>query len=157
MKSLLIRIRALFSRERVKDTLLISGGVIFLVLGIFYTLNSRLHSLYGQQASVLVLDRNGEEIELRPNNKEYYARTIDTVPLQFKNLLLKKEDRYFYFHRGINPLSIARDLFHFLIRGRLEGSSTISQQLVKNLLKNENKRTFPNKFMETFYTLALEL
>ncbi|MEK7188153.1 MAG: transglycosylase domain-containing protein [Patescibacteria group bacterium] len=156
-KTIIRKLKPFFSREKIKDTLLLLGGALFLILGILYGLNAHLHNLYLQQLSIPILDRNGQEIELRPNIKKYYTRTIEEVPQNLKHLLLQKEDRYFFFHLGINPVSIVRDMLSYFQRGRLGGSSTISQQLVKNLLSQENERTVFNKLIETGYTLGLEI
>lgn len=79
------------------------------------------------------------------------------VPERFKDLLVRKEDRFFFYHVGINPASILRSSFGYIFTGRFSGSSTITQQLVKNLLANENKRTFFNKIIESIYAFSLEL
>jgi len=59
---------------------------------------------------------------------------IDAVPDQLSEALISIEDERFYQHRGIDTQGLVRallaDLYH---RRALEGASTLSQQLVKNL------------------------
>lgn len=93
---------------------------------------------------------------IRPNTKNHYMRP-GPVPEQFKALLIQKEDRFFFYHLGINPGSILRSFFGYVLTGRFAGSSTITQQLVKNLLNNENERTISNKIIESLYAFSLEL
>jgi penicillin-binding protein 1C len=115
-----------------------------------------LKILYREQASKVVYDRRGKLIQIQPNGKGYYDQFITDTPTRVKTLLLKKEDRFFYFHLGVNPFSIVRDIIDWLITGKRNGSSSITQQLVKTLLANENQRSIKIKIKELFYTTALE-
>lgn len=127
----------------------------FLILGI--KLKSDLVSVYKNRQSVIIKDRNGENIFLKPNYPGYYAEYSDDIPPDFKNLLLKKEDKYFYYHLGINPVSALRALYNYSAGKNNLASSTITQQLVKILLGNEKERTLKNKFKEALYALSLEI
>ena len=138
-------------------TLKIALVATFLLYLAAYPLHARLASLYEQQLSPAVFDRNGERIELRENVRGYYAENADRVAKNFRDILVGKEDRFFYYHPGVNPLSIVRSVFEAAFSKKFRGSSTLTQQLVKNLLGNENRRTAWNKTIETFYALALEL
>ncbi len=137
------------------------AGVVLVVLIIFWQIVSkvlvnRLITTYQNQESQILYDRNGKLISIKPNPKGYYNQFLTLPPKEAENILLKKEDKYFYWHFGINPFSIMRDLWAKLITGKRSGSSTLSQQLVKTLLGNEQDRGARNKFKEMFYTLALE-
>ncbi|TSC80000.1 MAG: 1A family penicillin-binding protein [Parcubacteria group bacterium Gr01-1014_29] len=120
-----------------------------------------MRKLYAGQISAITRDRNGLEITIHPNIKGHYMRPADPpaggVPEEFINLLVKKEDRFFYYHLGINPLSIMRSIVRYPFTRRFGGSSTLTQQLVKTLLGNENERTLGNKIVESLYTVSLEL
>lgn len=127
----------------------------FLILGI--KLKSDLVLVYKNRQSVIIKDRNGENIYLKPNYLGYYAEYSNSIPPDFKNLLLKKEDKYFYYHLGINPVSALRALYNYSAGKNNLASSTITQQLVKILLENEKERTLKNKFKEALYALSLEI
>jgi len=131
--------------------------LLFLIAAAAYPLNTHLKALYIRQFSQAIIDRNGERIALGPNYRGYYAEDIGTVPANVKKILIEKEDRFFYYHPGINPFSILRDGIQVLFSQKFRGSSTLTQQLVKNLLGNENQRTLGNKAIEALYALALEL
>jgi len=76
-----------------------------------------------------------------------------------KRAVLAIEDKDFYDHAGIDPMAIMRAFFVNLQAGRIvEGGSTITQQLVKNLLipKEERKRTFGRKYKEILLALEME-
>jgi membrane carboxypeptidase/penicillin-binding protein PbpC len=104
-----------------------------------------------------MVDRNGDMLMLVPNTKGNYALYATTTPERFSELLLKKEDRFFYEHPGVNPVSIAKLTISEIVTGNGRGASTIEQQLAKLLLENENERTIMNKAGELISALPLDL
>ena len=57
------------------------------------------------------------------------------------------EDKNFYHHPGIDPVAIARALYHNITQQKMEGASTLTQQLIKNTLLTPEK-TFGRKLKE---------
>ena len=117
-------------------------------------LNARYESLFG---AVVWQDRNKTALPLLPNAKGNFTAPTEEVPPLFETLLLRKEDRYFYYHLGANPISMLRGFLSWMRKDKAGGGSTITQQLVKILRNSENNRTVKNKLIETFYAFALEL
>jgi membrane carboxypeptidase/penicillin-binding protein PbpC len=112
---------------------------------------------YATLLSVVITDRSGVPIRILENAKGHYALTGGALPESFRNSLLAKEDQYFFYHPGVNPVSLARALYRTVTTGRGGGSSTITEQLAKNLLGTENERTVSNKLRELVYVFGLEL
>lgn len=82
---------------------------------------------------------------------------LDDVPDMFIKMLLLIEDRRFFTHWGVDPVSIARALMVNITSGRtVQGGSTLTQQLVKNLFLTQDK-TIVRKLNEAFMSLLLEL
>jgi membrane carboxypeptidase/penicillin-binding protein PbpC len=133
---------------------------IFLILLFFYIvsciLNNQLEEAYKKQFSISITDRNGDNIYRAPNDKSHYATKLDNIPQRIEDLLIKKEDKYFYWHFGLNPISTTRGILGLVTQNKT-GGSTISQQLAKILLNNENTRTLVIKIKEILYTLSLEI
>lgn len=129
--------------------------LVFLIFS--YHLQKNLIEIYQRGESLRILDREGREIAILPNERGNFARYINKVPPNVKELLLKKEDKYFYYHFGFNPWAIFQEILNRLGLSSRKASSTISQQLVKILLGHEKERTLKNKVVEFFYTLALEI
>jgi len=81
---------------------------------------------------------------------------LDDVPDMFIKILLLVEDRRFFSHWGVDPKSIARAFAVNLMSGdAVQGGSTLTQQLVKNLFLYQQK-SLVRKINEAFMSLLLE-
>ncbi len=82
---------------------------------------------------------------------------IATLPAHVKLAVLAAEDAGFYEHQGLNYLGIARAMLVNLRKhGTRQGGSTITQQVVKNLLLNTRERTISRKIREALLARRLE-
>ncbi len=78
------------------------------------------------------------------------------IPDPMKEALLATEDSYFYYHFGVNPISLVRALWRNYQAGRVvEGGSTITQQLAKNLFLTP-ERSIQRKIREVLLAFWLE-
>lgn len=81
---------------------------------------------------------------------------LSEVPKDLRNAVIAIEDREFYNHFGVNPLGILRAAVRNLLAGKVvEGGSTITQQLARNLFLTQ-ERTLKRKLQELFITFQLE-
>jgi penicillin-binding protein 1A len=107
------------------------------------------------EISVTFLDRYGHEIGTRG------IRHNDSIPLNelpdhLIKAVLATEDRHFYDHFGIDITGTLRALItNARAGGVVQGGSTITQQLAKNLFLT-NKRTIDRKIKEAFLAIWLE-
>lgn len=94
--------------------------------------------------------------------RELYSerRTLivpDNLPPLLVNAVLAAEDSGFMEHKGLSYAGIARAMLTNLLKGRIsQGGSTISQQVVKQILLTP-ERTWSRKFKELLLTRQLEL
>jgi penicillin-binding protein 1A len=81
---------------------------------------------------------------------------LDALPPYLVEAVLATEDRRFYAHFGVDPLGLVRASFRNASSGAVvEGGSTITQQLAKNLFLRP-ERTLMRKLEEAVYALWLE-
>ena len=81
---------------------------------------------------------------------------LEQVPELFKDTLLLVEDRDFYHHHGVSPLSVLRALWVNTMAGRtVQGGSTLTQQLAKNMYLSSD-RTLWRKINEAMIALVLD-
>ncbi|MBU1196294.1 MAG: PBP1A family penicillin-binding protein [Proteobacteria bacterium] len=81
---------------------------------------------------------------------------LDMVSQDFINAIIATEDHRFYEHRGINKLRTLKGLYITLTKtGKVQGASTITQQLAKNLFFSF-EQTFTRKFKELLVALQIE-
>ena len=82
---------------------------------------------------------------------------IEDLPRHVKLAVLAAEDASFYEHEGINWLGIGRAAIVNLRAGRTrQGGSTITQQVVKNILLETQERTYSRKMKEALLARRLE-
>ena len=81
---------------------------------------------------------------------------FDELPKSFVNGLLAVEDREFWNHYGVRPISILRAMVENIKAGAMvQGGSTITQQLVKNFFLT-SERSLRRKFNEAIMALLME-
>ena len=105
--------------------------------------------------AVTFLDRYGNEIGSR-GIKHTESVPLEDFPDQMIKAVLATEDRRFYEHFGIDIQGVFRAFVtNTQAGGVVQGGSTITQQLAKNLFLS-NERTYERKINEAFLALWLE-
>ncbi len=98
---------------------------------------------------------DGSKLGLVDSEEARAPISIDRVPKQLQLATVAIEDQRFYQHGGIDPEGIARAALKNLEAGKtVEGGSTITQQLVRNLCLRNPKRDIERKIIEA--QLAIE-
>lgn len=131
--------------------------LVVVLLTISYLLARDAEGRYQKQLSLVITDRYNTPLSIKANDRGHYVYQVTTLPAGFEELLLKKEDRFFYYHFGINPVSTLRAAYTYITKGSAGGASTLTQQLAKNLLGTESDRTLMNKLREALYAVSIEL
>lgn len=107
--------------------------------------------------SLLITDRNGVILREVISEEGGYCQWLDLNDISpvLIQATLAAEDRYFFLHTGINPLSIIRASFQNISRLRIiSGASTITQQLIRNIYPK--KRNVLSKLLEAWMALRIE-
>ncbi|MGB3472128.1 MAG: PBP1A family penicillin-binding protein [Erythrobacter sp.] len=135
-------------------------GAIFLAFAVGFAARE-IPSFYQLKATqnaqtILVRARDGSEIvELGPSFGEWIDHP--DIPDTMKNAMVAVEDKRFYDHYGVDPIRLTGALIEGVTgtRSRLGGTSTITQQLARNIFLNSN-RTIDRKAREAVLAMALE-
>ena len=134
-------------------------GTLFLGLAVAFAARSlpgydQLRATQTAQM-IVVRARDGTPIvELGPS----YGEWLDSseIPQVMKDAMISVEDRRFYSHPGVDPIGLARAVWVWVTGDeRLSATSTITQQLARNIFLNSN-RTLDRKLREAVLALALE-
>ena len=80
---------------------------------------------------------------------------LDQIPKNLQNAVVAIEDKRFYTHKGVDWHGTARAILSTLFGGSVQGGSTITQQLVKNVT-GDNQNTVKRKVTEIYRALDLE-
>src|SRR5215468_9808867 len=118
--------------------------------------HSKLKGIKLPGASV-VLDRRGERFaEVFEENQRRVWVALSDIPEHVQKAFLAAEDRRFYQHKGIDERGLIRAFIGNLAStGRPQGGSTITQQIVKNLLVGEDL-TYERKIREMVVASRVE-
>jgi penicillin-binding protein 1A len=79
----------------------------------------------------------------------------DEIPPVLKDAILAVEDARFFKHNGIDPIRIVGAVWKNVTQDRMEGGSTLTQQLAKNLFLTR-EQTYTRKFNEWLIALQIE-
>ena len=133
--------------------------LVFLIILAFFTYSQVIVKLAAQIPSPHQLTSTQ-----RPLTTEVYARDgkllyqiyegrnrklikLEDLPQYLINATIAIEDQHFFTHPGVDPLGIIRALKVNLREGQVEGASTITQQLIKNIILTPEK-TYQRKIKE---------
>ncbi len=140
-------------------TALIAGLAIFWFAQELPSLNSL--NLNTRTPSVTIQAEDGTILSTYGDAFEEYV-SVDDLPIYVPQALMAVEDRRFYHHFGIDFFGMARAVYANYKAGRVvQGGSTITQQLAKNLLFNQgtfqvSDRSIRRKILEALLSVQLE-
>lgn len=80
---------------------------------------------------------------------------LDQIPKDLQKAVVAIEDKRFYKHKGVDWHGTARAIFRTIFGGSVQGGSTITQQLVKNVT-GDNQNTVKRKVMEIYRAQEME-
>lgn len=133
-----------------------AGGLVGLALSFRDLPDVRVLKGYVPVETTYIYDINGELIARLHGDVNREVVTLDRISPHLKRSVLAMEDAYFYTHKGIDPSGIGRAILaNFSAGGTVEGGSTLTQQLVKNLFLS-NERSLNRKVAEAVLAMRVE-
>lgn len=112
--------------------------------------------------STLVTDRKGEVLHafLSHDDKWRMKTELREIIPDLRKAIIHKEDKYFYYHPGVNPAAVLRAVTNNLWQSRTtSGASTITMQvarLLERYHRGAHARTYGRKLTEMMRALQLE-
>ncbi|GAA6782161.1 transglycosylase domain-containing protein [Helicobacter pylori] len=138
--------------------LIVVGLLAILIAQVWVSTNKDIAKIKDYRPSVAsqILDRKGRLIaNIYDKEFRFYAR-FEEIPPRFIESLLAVEDTLFFEHGGINLDAIMRAMIKNAKSGRYtEGGSTLTQQLVKNMVLTREK-TLTRKLKEAIISIRIE-
>jgi penicillin-binding protein 1C len=160
LKNIYLKIKALQLKKRwyhlrkeirIAIVVVISSYVVFFALDLAFPLPDTINY------STIIVSSDSTVVHafLSPDQKWRMKTELDEITPLLRKAIIFKEDKYFYYHNGVNTIAIFRAIINNIIRGkRTSGASTITMQVAR--LLEPKKRTYPNKFIEIFRACQLE-
>jgi len=128
---------------------------IILIVSYWLILPSQL---FKAPYSTVIKDKNGVLLGAHTaDDGQYRFPETDSIPYKFKKSLIIFEDKRFYYHPGVDILSILRAVKQNFKAGKIvSGGSTITMQVIR-LSRKGKKRTVWEKIKEIVLATRLEL
>lgn len=139
-------------------TALLVALVIFGVGFLFYSIATIPPYDTGKldfDATSKVYDINGELIASLHGEQNRTPVSLESIPVHLQKAVLAMEDNRFYDHHGFDLRGITRGLIRTITGQRLEGGSTITNQVAKLAFLTEDRK-MSRKIQEVFVSLRLE-
>ena len=130
------------------------GAVAVLLLGYLFCLPRNLFK--GVTYSTVVYSAEGELLGARiADDQQWRFPPRDTVPERYAKAVIQFEDRHYYWHPGVNPVSLVRALVDNLRSGHVvSGGSTLTMQVIR--ISRGRERTIWQKIVEAVLATRLE-
>lgn len=107
--------------------------------------------------STLVFDRNAKLLRAFTSEDDMWRINTKLMEISpaLQKFLVYYEDRWFYWHPGFNPFSLARAFFQNIRHSKIvSGGSTLTMQIARMIEPKE--RTWHHKLLEVFRAIQLE-
>lgn len=135
---------------------IVAGGLVGLAVSFRNLPDVRSLRGYVPTETSYIYDIKGKQLASIHGEANREIVPLNNISPNLKRAVLAIEDSHFYLHQGINPNSIGRALrANWTSGGVVEGGSTITMQLVKNLFLSR-QRTVSRKIAEAVLAIRLE-
>jgi penicillin-binding protein 1C len=142
---------------KLRIELRILAYTIILIYGIFFILDLVFSLPDDVDYSTIIISSDSTIVHafLSKDDKWRMKTELSEITPLLKKAIIYKEDKYFYFHPGVNMLAVIRAFTNnIFLRKRTSGASTITMQVARLLEPKE--RTYFNKLIEMFRAAQLE-
>ncbi len=138
--------------------LLIALGVAGWLLKLYNDIRFDIDKVinYNPPKTTQFYDKNGKLIANIFNKEHRLYVKYENIPARIIEALVAIEDTHFFEHYGVNPDAISRAMIkNIKAGGYVEGASTLTQQLIKQLVLSREKKLM-RKIKEALLSIRLE-
>ncbi len=133
-----------------------AGGLVGLAISFRNLPDVRVLRTFTPAETSYIYDIEGKLLASLHGEANREVVPLNKISPDLKRAVIAIEDSNFYFHKGINPVSVGRALVVNWQRGEVrEGSSTVTMQLMKNVFLSR-QRTFSRKLAEGVLAIRIE-
>ncbi len=151
-----LKIKKYFKNEKSRKKFIFISVVGTVLLWLFWGIPLPTNLSSEQYpVSTKLFDRNGELIYEIYTEKRRTPIDLEDIPEHVKLATISIEDKDFYTHYGFSPIGITRAAVNIVFKRKLQGGSTLTQQLVKNALLTP-QRTVRRKIREFVLSMIVE-
>jgi len=131
--------------------------VVFLAFLIWFA-NCVPEPLFSDPTCTVLEDSQGNLLAAHiATDGQWRFPSIQTIPEKFQETILHFEDEYFFYHPGVNPVSILRAAKQNIMEQRIvSGGSTLTMQVIR-MSRKRKPRTIFQKLIEIFMSFRLEM
>jgi penicillin-binding protein 1C len=131
-----------------------AAGSVILILWLFCL----PHPLFNKPVTVVVEDRNGALLGARiAADGQWRFPQSDSIPEKYARCVTTFEDKRFWFHPGVDPISLIRSVWLNIRHAKVvSGGSTLTMQVIR-MARDNPPRTIWEKCIEAFMATRLEL
>ncbi|MCF8231551.1 MAG: penicillin-binding protein 1C [Bacteroidales bacterium] len=134
----------------------ISGAALLAIILVFAL--SLPEPLFKAPTSTVIEDSTGRLLGARIAKDGQWRFPVNRdIPEKFEMVVLAFEDKRFYYHPGVDPLSVGRALWQNISQGRIvSGASTLTMQVIR-LSRKDKPRTVWQKIVESLLAVRAEV
>jgi penicillin-binding protein 1A len=146
--------------QRITATgLVVTAATCATLLGVRTALqvpDASLETLAETKSGITIYDRYNREI-CTVQTRDREPVPLEKMSVNMRNAVVAVEDHNFYKHHGLDPVGIARAAYvNWKAGSTVEGASTLTQQLARNLFLDKDDRSYVRKIREAFVAWDLE-
>lgn len=135
---------------------IVAGGLVGLAISFRNLPDVRVLQNYSPAETSYIYDIKGNWLYSIHDEANRDVVDLNEISPDLKRAVLAIEDSHFFYHHGINPVSVVRAMLSNFTEGQtVEGASTLTMQLVKNLFLTP-ERSMSRKLAEAVLALRLE-
>ena len=151
-----LKVKKYFENEKSRKGFFFISAISIVLIWLFWGIPLPTNLSSEQYpVSTKLFDRNGKLIYEIYTEKRRTPIDLENIPEHVKLATISIEDKDFYKHYGFSPIGITRAAVNIVFKQKLQGGSTLTQQLVKNALLTP-QRTIKRKIREFVLSMIVE-